>query len=66
MAADTISRDDLIDVVDEYYKDLKRHGGFLLNFFNVGISCRKLLALHDEIRNPESTSPPPEPRKGRL
>src|SRR4051812_36799164 len=54
MAANTLSREDLIDVINEYYKDFKPSAGFLRNRLNIGISCRKLLALHDDIRRSNS------------
>ncbi|MGZ4963373.1 MAG: hypothetical protein ACXWJB_04980 [Limisphaerales bacterium] len=50
MAANTLSREDLIDVINEYYKDFKPSAGFLFNRLKIGVSCRKLLALHDDVR----------------
>jgi hypothetical protein len=50
MVAETRTRDDLIDVIDEYYKDFKPKAGFLVNVLNISISCRKLVALHDQAR----------------
>jgi hypothetical protein len=50
MVADTVTRDDMIDVINEYYKDLKPKAGFLVNALDISISCRKLLALHDQLR----------------
>lgn len=50
MVADTLTRDDMIDVIDEYFKDFKPKAGFLVNALDISISCRKLLALHDQVR----------------
>lgn len=50
MVADTLTRDDMIDVIDEYYKDFKPKAGFLVNALDISISCRNLLALHDQAR----------------
>jgi hypothetical protein len=50
LAGETRTRDDLVDVIDEYEKDFKPHAGFLLRRLKIGLSCKNLLDVHDLVR----------------
>lgn len=57
MVAETLNREDLIDVINEYHKDFRPQAGFAVRSLKIGVSCSKLLALHDKIRTTPKSLP---------
>ncbi len=50
MAGQAQSKEDLLDIINEYRDDIKPHSGFFAGRWKIRVSVERLVALHDEVR----------------
>lgn len=53
LAADTESREDLMQLIEGYYQEVQPYSGLAGRVLKIRISTDRLLALHDRIRKSE-------------
>lgn len=59
LAGQTQTKEDLMDVINEYRDDIKPHSGFVAQVFKIRVSVERLVALHDLVRKSEMQNEPP-------
>jgi|GEM_PF-2700325 len=57
LAGQTLTKEDLLDVISEYRNDIKPHAGFLAQVFKMRVSIERVIAVHNLVRQTETNLP---------